>query len=123
DMIGMFINTIPTRTTIPDDQPIISWLRELQTTQVESRRYDYIALTQLQAWSDLPAGTNLFNSAVIFENYPFDEDAIADNGLHIDNIHAVDTTNFVLTAVAFLDQQLSIDLGYDAALFDTATIH
>src|SRR5204863_375296 len=47
---------------------------------------------------------------------------IADNGLHIHDIHAIDTTNFGLTAVAFLDQQLSIDVGYDSALFDAATI-
>ncbi|MCA1697298.1 MAG: AMP-binding protein, partial [Actinobacteria bacterium] len=70
----------------------------------------------------LPGGTNLFNSAVVFENYPFDEQAIAHNGLHIRETQAIDTTNFALTAVVFLDQQLSIDLGYDSALFDTATI-
>jgi amino acid adenylation domain-containing protein len=122
DMIGMFINTVPTRITIPDDQPLLAWLRGLQTDQVESRRYDFVSLTQLQSWSDLPPATNLFNSAVIFENYPFDEQAIANNGVHIHDIQAIDSTNFALTAVAFLDEQLSIDLGYDSALFDTATI-
>ncbi|MCA1697322.1 MAG: condensation domain-containing protein, partial [Actinobacteria bacterium] len=116
DMIGMFINTIPTRITIPEANDVVSWLRGLQADQVESRRYDFVSLTQLQAWSDLPPGTNLFNSAVVFENYPFDEQSIAHNGLHIHDIQAIDTTNFALTAAAFLDQQLSITLGYDPAL-------
>jgi hypothetical protein len=122
DMIGMFINTIPTRITLPDDQSVISWLQQLQAAQVESRRFDFVSLTQLQAWSDLPAATNLFNSAVIFENYPVDQQGIADNGLHIDEAKAVDTTNFALAVGVFPEEQLSIDLGYDAALFDAATI-
>ena len=74
-MIGMFINTVPTRVDIPDAATtVLSWLRDMQTEQVESRRFDFVSLAQLQAWSDLPAGINLFDSIVVFENYPIDDD-------------------------------------------------
>ncbi|MGH8755349.1 MAG: condensation domain-containing protein, partial [Burkholderiales bacterium] len=33
-MVGLFINTIPTRVTIRDDHTVVPWLRELQTTQI-----------------------------------------------------------------------------------------
>ena len=113
----MFINTVPTRVQIAEGQDVVSWLRGVQAEQVESRRFDFISLAQLQAWSDLPAGANLFNSAVVFENYPLDEEAIAENGLQIHDMQAVDTTNFPLTLGAYLEQRLGFRLSYDPALF------
>ncbi|MGH3784611.1 MAG: amino acid adenylation domain-containing protein, partial [Pseudonocardiaceae bacterium] len=122
DMIGMFINTVPTRVEVHDGQPVVSWLRHLQTEQVESRSFDFVSLTRLQTWSDLPAGTNLFNSIVVFENYPIDEAAIAEGGLQVRESQAVDTTSFPLTLNAYLNERLGFHLAYDPDLFDPATI-
>ncbi|MCA1695928.1 MAG: amino acid adenylation domain-containing protein, partial [Actinobacteria bacterium] len=69
----------------------------------------------------LPGGTNLFNSAVVFENYPFDEQAIAHNGLHIRETQAIDTTSFALALCAYLDDQLNFELAYDPTLFNSHT--
>ena len=80
-IIGLFINTVPTRLTVPGSQRVISWLHDLQVQQAESRRFDFVPLAQLRAWCDLPGGTSLFDSIVVFENYPFDADAIAAHGL------------------------------------------
>ncbi|HEX6402273.1 MAG TPA: amino acid adenylation domain-containing protein, partial [Pseudonocardiaceae bacterium] len=112
DMIGMFMNTVPTRITLTDDQPVLTWLQQVQTEQVESLQYDYVSHTQLQAWSDLPPATNLFNSVVIFENYPFGDRAI----------EAVETTDFALALCVYLDDQLDFELAYDPALFNTHTV-
>ncbi|MCA1681692.1 MAG: condensation domain-containing protein, partial [Actinobacteria bacterium] len=122
EMIGMLINTVPTRTTVHNEQDVVSWLRGLQTEQVEARRFDFVSLAQLQTLSDVPGGANLFNSAVIFENYPFDETSLAENGLRIRESQAVDTTNFPLTLIVVPGQQLSIELGYDPTLFDSGTV-
>ncbi|HEX8934596.1 MAG TPA: condensation domain-containing protein, partial [Pseudonocardiaceae bacterium] len=121
EMIGLFINTIPTRIQVPDQQHLVSWLRALQTTQVEARSFDFISLTQLQNLSDLPGGVNLFDSIVVFENYPIGDTA-PENGMRIHDVHVVDTTNFPLVLTADLDQQLRLHLGYDPTLFDAATI-
>ena len=77
DMVGMFINTIPTRTHVRSRQPLLPWLHDLQVQQSSSRAFDHIALSQLQAWSDLPPATSLFDSMVVFENYPFADTATA----------------------------------------------
>ncbi|MBA2322789.1 MAG: non-ribosomal peptide synthetase, partial [Pseudonocardiales bacterium] len=61
-MVGMFINTVPTRVRLDGGQDVLSWLRELQAQQSESRGFDFVSLALLQAWSDLPAGLNLFDS-------------------------------------------------------------
>ena len=43
-------------------------------------------------------------------------------GLRVSEVHAQDTTNFALTLRAYLDDRLRLDLGYDPALFDAATV-
>ncbi|MGH3813457.1 MAG: amino acid adenylation domain-containing protein, partial [Pseudonocardiaceae bacterium] len=121
-MVGMFINTVPTRVTVRDGQAVVSWLRSLQDEQVESRNFDFISLAQLQAWSDLPGGTNLFDSAVVFENYPIEDTTVGDAGLRVADVEALDTTNFPLTLSVRISDRLCFDLAYDPGLFEAATV-
>ncbi|MGH4002448.1 MAG: condensation domain-containing protein, partial [Pseudonocardiaceae bacterium] len=121
-MVGMFINTVPTRARIDDTQDVLSWLRELQAQQSESRRFDFVSLPQVQACSELPAGVNLFDSVAAFQNYPFEALPDDEPGLRIREVQARDTTNFPLSLRAFLDGELHFELGYDPRLFDAATI-
>ena len=120
DMIGMFINTIPTRTHVRSRQPLLPWLHDLQVQQSSSRAFDHVALSQLQAWSDLPPATSLFDSMVVFENYPFEDTATA-AGLTVRRTHADDATSFPLVVRAYHDTELHIHLGYDPHLFTAAT--
>ncbi|MDQ4104739.1 MAG: amino acid adenylation domain-containing protein, partial [Actinomycetota bacterium] len=121
-MVGMFINTVPTRVQVDDGAELLPWLRELQVQQSGSRRFDFVSLAQLQAWSDLPAGANLFNSVAVFENYPFEEAPEGRPGLRIREVSARDTTNFPLSLRAYLAGQLHVELGYDPRLFDARTV-
>src|SRR5690348_10411904 len=97
-MVGMFINTIPTRVMVHHGRTIASWLRELQAEHAQSRRFDFVSLAQLQGWTDV-AGANLFDSIVVFENYPFDEDALAEYGLRMSGVEDLEPTNYPLTVV------------------------
>ncbi|MBV8997201.1 MAG: AMP-binding protein, partial [Pseudonocardiales bacterium] len=121
-IIGIFINTIPTRVDIPNTHTVTSWLAELQTQQAEARRFDFISLTQLHTLSDIPGGTNLFDSIVVFENYPINNDAAATHGLQLREIQAIETTNYPLSLIVLPGHQLSIKLDYDPTLFNPTTI-
>ncbi|HKR49075.1 MAG TPA: amino acid adenylation domain-containing protein, partial [Pseudonocardiaceae bacterium] len=121
-MVGMFINTVPTRVRVDGGQDVLSWLRALQAAQIESRRFDFVSLAQVRACSDLLAGVALFDSMVVFENYPFETPPEGEPGLRIREVVARDTTNFPLSLRAYLDRQLGFDLGYDPRLFDAATV-
>ncbi|MGH3611482.1 MAG: amino acid adenylation domain-containing protein, partial [Pseudonocardia sp.] len=121
-MVGMFINTVPTRVRVDDTAQVLPWLRGLQAQQSESRQFDFVSLTQLQAWSDLPAGANLFDCMIVFENYPFEAPAEGDLGLRIREVQAQDTTSFPLSLRAYLADHFCFELGYDPYLFDVATI-
>ncbi|HEX4722553.1 MAG TPA: amino acid adenylation domain-containing protein [Pseudonocardiaceae bacterium] len=118
-MIGLFINTVPTRVVVDDEADLVTWLRELQRTQAESRRFDHVSLAQLTRWADLPGGVNLFDSIVVFENYPFDEDSI---GLGIEEVRDIQPTNYPLSVVVEPGAELSIGIDFDRSRFDEATV-
>ncbi|MER5303568.1 non-ribosomal peptide synthase/polyketide synthase [Streptomyces lasiicapitis] len=120
-MVGMFINTVPTRVGVPGGS-VLSWLRGLQDEQSDARRHDFMALSRIQALGEVPPGQALFDSMVVFENYPVDEAATARTGVGVAEVRADDATTFPLCLRAHVSDRLGFDLAYDAALFDHATV-
>ncbi|MFT7834710.1 amino acid adenylation domain-containing protein [Saccharothrix sp. BKS2] len=118
DITGIFINTLPVRVAVDGAAPVAAWLRALQDTQVESRRFEHVPLTALQAWSGVERGTNLFDSVVVFENYPAD---LAE-GMGLRELSAEETTSFPLSVTAYPEERLGLLLGYEPAMFDAATV-
>jgi amino acid adenylation domain-containing protein/non-ribosomal peptide synthase protein (TIGR01720 family) len=119
---GIFINTLPVRVDVDGSAPVAEWLRNLQAAQAESRRFEHVALPQLQAWSGVAGGVNLFDSLVVFENYPIDDEVAAAHGLHLRDLTAVEKTNFPLSATLYPGEQLGVLLGYDPEVFNADTV-
>ncbi|WP_148307944.1 non-ribosomal peptide synthetase [Actinoplanes friuliensis] len=118
---GLFINTLPVRVDVDPGADALSWLRELQAAQTEARQYEHLPLARLRALSDVPAESGLFDSIVVFENYPIDDTATRAHGLRLRDLEAVETTNFALSLIVYPGPQLSFALGYDPAVFDGGT--
>lgn len=93
-MIGLFINTVPARVRPPATGGVLPWLRDLQDRQSDGRRHDHLALPRVQALSELPAGEPLFDSMLVFENYPVDESAADRTGVRVVEVRADDATTF-----------------------------
>jgi acyl carrier protein len=121
-MTGIFINTMPVRVDVPGAVRVTEWLHALQSAQAHARRFDFVSLAQIHAWSQLPGGTNLFDSIVVFENYPINEAAATAHGLRLRDLRAVELTNYPLSLVVSPGDRLMIELGYDPYLFDAPTI-
>ncbi|MFH8336566.1 non-ribosomal peptide synthase/polyketide synthase [Streptomyces sp. AM6-12] len=121
-MVGLFINTLPTRARVDGERPLLEWLRELQAAQSEGRRHDFVSLAQLQSWSEVPGGTGLFGSILVFENYPFDEHALSRHGLSMEQERDLEPTNYPLSVVVAPGDTLAVNLDYDPAAFDAPTV-
>ncbi|MDH6228214.1 amino acid adenylation domain-containing protein/non-ribosomal peptide synthase protein (TIGR01720 family) [Streptomyces sp. MJP52] len=121
-MVGMFINTLPTRVRVDLRRPAADWLRDLQQEQAEARRHAAVSLAELTALSDVPPGSPLFHSMVAFENYPFDEARTAVSGVRLAEVASRDATNYPLVLRAFQGGRIGFDLAYDPGLFDAATV-
>ncbi len=122
-MVGLFINTLPVRVQVDRDQFLIPWLREIQAQQSEARQYEYSPLVEIQGWSDVPRGVPLFETLVIFENYPVHSSLPQYREiLGVREIAVVEQTNYPLTLIVEVDSQVSLQILSDRTRFDSATI-
>ncbi|HEX6290386.1 MAG TPA: amino acid adenylation domain-containing protein [Herpetosiphonaceae bacterium] len=124
-MVGLFINTLPVRVRVDPDATLLSWLGQLQELQVELRQYEYTPLAQIQSWSSVPRGQALFESIVVFENYPVAtavQPSSTRRRLTISDVQSLDQTNYPLTIIALQEPVLQFTMTYDTSRFDAATI-
>jgi non-ribosomal peptide synthetase component F len=94
----------------------------LQRRQTEQRRYEYTPLSQLQGWSSVPRGTQLFESLLVFENFPLDMRRLRGGGLEISDLDFVERANFPLTVMMSVRDESKLGAGFDRARFDDASV-
>ncbi|MEW5927673.1 MAG: amino acid adenylation domain-containing protein, partial [Gemmatimonadota bacterium] len=122
-MVGLFINAVPVRARVPADAVLAPWLQELQARQAEAREHEHAPLTDVRAWSELPAGEPLFDSLLIFENMPMDvSDSERRGGIEIAGFRAFERTNYPLTLVAAPGEGLVLRAMYDADRLDGGAV-
>jgi len=111
-IMGLFINTLPLRVKVTSDE-VLEWLRDIQQLQQQNNQYSYVPLADIQSWSEATGGVSLFESILVFENYPYEENT-SKASLQITDIQGVEYTNYPLTLVVVPDKQLYFRLIYDA---------
>ncbi len=122
-MLGLFINTLPVRISIQPDQIVKDWLKTHQVQQAETRQYEYSPLVQIQTWSEIPPGQPLFDSILVFENYPVEESLKEQRGsLQIQDVRHYGKTNYPLTIVIAPGSVVEVHIVYDPGLFNQETI-
>jgi amino acid adenylation domain-containing protein len=122
-MIGMFINTVPVRVDVRPDEEAGAWLDRLHAEQLDLRDHEHGRLVDLAGLSGVPRGTPLFESLVVFENYPL-EDALRRDGLGISvgDARTTERSSVPLTLLATFRRTLTLQIAYDARRFDGAIV-
>ncbi|PTR07479.1 non-ribosomal peptide synthase protein (TIGR01720 family)/amino acid adenylation domain-containing protein [Nitrosospira sp. Nsp5] len=119
-MLGLFINALPLRVSVAEDAPLLDWLQDLQARQLKDREYEYSSLAEVQRLSEIPSGQPLFESLLVFQNYP--RRGIAEESKAASATRAVERTSYPLTAIAAPGEELLLRFLYDRAHFDDAVI-
>ncbi|BBP87081.1 hypothetical protein BsIDN1_06990 [Bacillus safensis] len=109
-MTGLFINTLPLRLPITPEWTISKLLAHTQDTVFQMREFEYTVLPDIQQLTHIPNGDSLFNSIVVFENYPIE--SIEPYGVRILDIASHEETNYDLTLVAVPGETLELRVTY-----------
>ncbi|MFO0762662.1 MAG: amino acid adenylation domain-containing protein [Byssovorax sp.] len=132
-MVGLFINAVPVRATMSPEEPIGSMLASLQAQQTEARAFEHTPLIAVQGMSEIPRGTPLFESMLVFENYPLEEsmrpDPSAGPGREprrrttlMSDARVQEHSNYPLTLIAASGKTVSLRFSFDRLRFEAATI-
>ncbi len=122
-IMGVFINLLPLRVRVPPALRLADWLQQIQATNLELRQYEYSPLVQVQGWSEVARGTPLFESLLVFQNYPMDE-AVEEyrRGLGIELRAEEAWTNYPLTVYVVPGSELTLMLSFDTQRFDGGAV-
>ncbi|HLN65287.1 MAG TPA: condensation domain-containing protein, partial [Symbiobacteriaceae bacterium] len=108
-MVGPFINTLPVRVKVAPDQTALAFLQGLQLQSAELRTHEHAPVPAA------PEG-NLFDSVVVYENYPLSAMA---GSLKLLGVCDREQTHYGLTLMAIpSDGGLLLKLVYDRNRFD-----
>lgn len=114
--VGLFLNTLPARVKLSPDQPLLDLFKDIQEQQLELGKYESTPLVKVQNWSDIPKGQPLFESIVVFENYP----AVSNSSrnLSIKNPSYIEHSNYPLSLLIIPDQHnLRFIIVYDRSVY------
>lgn len=122
EMVGLFINTLPVIDGVSPQQAVGAWLRELQDRNLALREFGATPLYEIQRLAGRP-GRPLFDSILVFENYPVDRALIGQNRqIQVGETRIVETSNYPLFASIGVDERLRLVFNYQRKYFDEARI-
>jgi thioesterase domain-containing protein/acyl carrier protein len=94
-LTGMFMNVQPVRGEIDENLDFSNWFQSIQKIHFEARKYEYLSLDKLYIYINWSDNSALFDSLVVFENYPTAE---AENKvLEVSNVKSGLTSTYPVT--------------------------
>jgi amino acid adenylation domain-containing protein len=76
----------------------------------------------VQTWSAIPRGQPLFESLLVFENYPMEATTVQESQLRIVEAQMVERTNYPLTVTVVPGSRLALRLSYQRERFEPEQI-
>ncbi|MGW9302868.1 amino acid adenylation domain-containing protein [Streptomyces cyaneofuscatus] len=119
-MVGLFINTVPVRLRPEPGESLAALLTRLQESQGRLLGSQHVGLTEIRGVTGLD---ELFDTLVVFENYPMDAEALRTAqrqlpGLSVTGFSGTDAAHYPLTLTVAPGDALRITFGYRAAALD-----
>ncbi|MGH8762084.1 MAG: amino acid adenylation domain-containing protein, partial [Nitrosospira sp.] len=113
EILGLFINTIPIPVRRRSNLSVAEHLGMLQQANARLREYEHASLADVQRWVG-SSGQPLFDSIVVFENYPVNE-ALRSNelyGLRFGEIEGKGLTGYAMDLQIVVGETLEIEYAY-----------
>ncbi len=117
-MVGLLINMLPVRIRLDPHRSLLDTLVQVQHEQADLLPHHHLGLGEIQR--DLGVG-NLFDTAMVFENYPVDSAGLRDlpGGLRLGAVEGRDGGHYPLYLNADVHEgQLRLRLNFRPDVFD-----
>jgi amino acid adenylation domain-containing protein/non-ribosomal peptide synthase protein (TIGR01720 family) len=124
-MVGMFLNTLPVRANLRPGHSLATLFAELQEQQADLRPHHYLGLNDVQNAVPGLAGTGeLFDTAVVFENFPMDAASLRRTaaGMRVDDTYARDARHYPLSLVVVPGERLRLRFDHAPDVFSAADV-
>ncbi|MDH1010961.1 amino acid adenylation domain-containing protein [Pseudomonas nicosulfuronedens] len=120
-LLGLFINTLPIVQAPAEQADLGDWLRELQAYNLDVREFEHTPLYDIQRWAG-QAGQALFDSIIVFENYPVDEVLRNAQGPRFGELKSKDETSIPMDLAVRVGDRLEIEYQYLRAHFSAPAV-
>ncbi len=122
-IVGLLMNAAPVRIRMNPDDTIGSFLTGVHRHLGESSAHEQTPLTDAQRWSGIPPRSPMFNSIVVFGNYPLD-DARAGRGstISIESSRSLGWTDVPLTLMVSPTAAFEIEARYDTSVVNPVLV-
>jgi aspartate racemase len=120
-MVGLFINTLPVRVRLRGQEDLAGLLARIQDEQSRLGGFQYLSLGEIQR----AAGVDeLFDSAVVFENFPLDPEALTEStgGLRMSGATGHDTPHFTFGLAVLPHERIAFRVTHRPDLLPAAAV-
>ncbi len=117
-MVGLFINTLPLRAQLRG-ATVEDLLRQLRTDWIAQRPVEHTPLVDVHRFSELPAGTPLFETLVVYDSEPLAARICGTAGeLEIVDATLHEQPTFPLVLLGYGGERLRLKLLFDDGRFE-----
>ncbi|SAL73620.1 non-ribosomal peptide synthetase [Caballeronia arvi] len=109
--VGLFINTLPLRVTLRAGETVAQLLGRIQQDQSAMLPYQHLGLNEVQA---LAGHGELFDTLVVFENYPAAETSVEIDGVVLQDMTIDDTTHYPVSLMVTPGAELELRIDHRA---------
>nr|WP_206326547.1 non-ribosomal peptide synthetase [Streptomyces sp. N502] len=122
-MVGLFINTLPTRFRWAPGEPLGGLLVRLQEEQARLLDHQHLGLAEIQRLAGHAGGGELFDTLVVFENYPAETDLGDPSGsIRITGDAFHDAVHYPLALVVKPGRRLDLRLKHHTERLDADAV-
>ena len=116
-MAGLLINTLPVHLNVRGEMTVDAWLPEVQQRLLAIADFEHTSLSEIQQLAGFSAEQPLFDSIVVFENYP-SRVAHQSSNLNLGPLTFTAPSHYPLAVLVYPGDDLKVTFVYDDARFN-----
>ncbi len=126
EIVGLFLNTIPTRIMLDYKKNYIDLLKDVQSSIISAQEHGYVSLTEILEIASLKSDS--IDHIIVFQNHLISEDlnsigTSGELGFEISNVKYFEPIGYNLGVFVYPGQELEIKINYNTVKFNNNFIN